>query len=867
MEYNRKLNCLILIPLLFAAVFLSCAKSGSKMYYRMHLLWTRNFYINQIADLNNDSNDEILISHPGDQSCQIDVMDWELKTFYKSFRIDFDWKYWVGAFPAENFDSVNFLVSYRRNNKIFYKLLPPTPLTVGKSVHRSFLKNIVSFTQQKEIKTDKIPAKGMKDFITYTKAKDTKESDFHQSMGFLSFFNTPEGKKLALFSVNTGWDKNGKRGVIAYDVKRGRVAWKFYFGSTLVQSKVINFDKKNGDEIVISTYASNNGLSLNGTGDDSSYVFVLNSAGNLLWKRNIGPYWTRVNFETGYFDSYKKPELVVYLGLNRDVKPEHDVIYLIDPLTGKILRKSKKAMLSSGCSHYERSARGDFTGDGIDEIVAGTRDGYIKMIDGFFNIIKQSKGYNRIIDVIAVEDFDNDGRPEIAAFIRDEKIVIYDNNLNELCEYYIDSKCSFEILHANKKVYLLVKTTEGNKPVNRLFEVQRSVFPFPTAQAKGNPYLWTLPLLALAVAAFAVYGNRRKKMFDFITRFNSQLGTGNYTMIIDDKRKIRFIGTEWAKVLKIDPYAAEGKSIDKLHVNPLLTSVTEAVIEMIDTKKSKKTVSVKDEPEGSRTEYEIIANYLREFKLYAFAIIDKSEEEYIKKVRYWAVIAQDLAHGIKTVLASIYTDVQNQNDIFKDRYNREDKDMYRYYNSINKQIDRLLRMSNGFMRFVNFKKSELKPVDINKKVTELVLNLHSSCSSFIKIEWELDKSEPVALIDENQFETAFTNVFVNAVESISTEGVIRISTKKVHIFDRTGYKNYKDGYIEVTIQDNGCGIESVYLDKITQPYFTRKISGTGLGLALVKRIIESHEGDMQIHSQPGMGTSVSMRFRSYINNK
>ncbi|MCD6116806.1 hypothetical protein J7K93_07315, partial [bacterium] len=368
-----------------------------------------------------------------------------------------------------------------------------------------------------------------------------------------------------------------------------------------------------------------------------------------------------------------------------------------------------------------------------------------------------------------------------------------------------------------------------------------------------------------AIAVVALYKNRKKKLFNFVAQFNTQLGSGDYTLIIDKNKKIKFIGRDWANILQIEHYSALGRDMNKILLPNTVKPVLEVVNELMDTKKRRKTVALRNKPEGFQNQYLVIMKFLRDLDFYAFAIIDKSDEEYIKKVRYWAVIAQDLAHGIKTVLASIDMDINNQCDLFQEKYNKDDADMLKYFNSIKGQLDRLKRMSDGFMRFVNFKKSELKPVDVNKKVSEILLNLHSSFSSFINIEWDLDKSNPKALIDERQFETALTNVFVNAVESIETEGTIRVCTRKVHAFSSSGKNNYEDGCVEIIIHDTGKGIAPVYLDKITQPYFTQKDSGTGLGLALVKRIIESHEGELRINSQPGIGTSVSMRFKSYNN--
>jgi signal transduction histidine kinase len=69
-----------------------------------------------------------------------------------------------------------------------------------------------------------------------------------------------------------------------------------------------------------------------------------------------------------------------------------------------------------------------------------------------------------------------------------------------------------------------------------------------------------------------------------------------------------------------------------------------------------------------------------------------------------------------------------------------------------------------------------------------------------------------------------------------------------------------DGAVEVVISDSGPGIPDDHLPRIFEPFFTTKATGTGLGLAVVRRIMEGHGGDVQVESRPGEGTRVRLRF-------
>ena len=131
---------------------------------------------------------------------------------------------------------------------------------------------------------------------------------------------------------------------------------------------------------------------------------------------------------------------------------------------------------------------------------------------------------------------------------------------------------------------------------------------------------------------------------------------------------------------------------------------------------------------------------------------------------------------------------------------------------------------------------------------------------------DLEPNLPEALVDTKQFEYAFRNVFFNAMESLDEEkgGSIYISTRRVQLFVERFKKGVTEDYVELQIQDTGKGIPAEILENIAQPYFTTKSGGTGLGLSIVQKIMDSHGGDLEIQSQEGSGTTVSLRFKVAI---
>lgn len=103
---------------------------------------------------------------------------------------------------------------------------------------------------------------------------------------------------------------------------------------------------------------------------------------------------------------------------------------------------------------------------------------------------------------------------------------------------------------------------------------------------------------------------------------------------------------------------------------------------------------------------------------------------------------------------------------------------------------------------------------------------------------------PVIRADADKLRQVFSNVVDNAIDAMEanqTERRIEVSVQK------------RDGFGVVRIGDNGCGIDENKLSKIFNPFFTSKQNGTGLGMAVAKKIIEAHRGTVEVHSQPGAG--------------
>jgi signal transduction histidine kinase len=120
---------------------------------------------------------------------------------------------------------------------------------------------------------------------------------------------------------------------------------------------------------------------------------------------------------------------------------------------------------------------------------------------------------------------------------------------------------------------------------------------------------------------------------------------------------------------------------------------------------------------------------------------------------------------------------------------------------------------------------------------------------WITVEKNLQSDLPKLWVDYVQIEQVFTNLILNAIDAMENGGTLRIAT---HYHTNKSVK--ENTYVEIIFEDTGCGIPPEILEKVFEPFYTTKDSGTGLGLFISYGIIEKHGGTIDIKSSPDKGT-------------
>ena len=376
-----------------------------------------------------------------------------------------------------------------------------------------------------------------------------------------------------------------------------------------------------------------------------------------------------------------------------------------------------------------------------------------------------------------------------------------------------------------------------------------------------NRYSLTIQLISAIILIVLLFlllrnmflGHQAKRL---LFSFLDYAGLMDKTVVIKTNGKIIKIGSDWETILNKSVKNIIGKTFEEIFSDKENMILKNTFQDIFNRQLAEHTINF-----YIKKNYRIIATYIPLQRIYCILLIDLSEQEHLKQVKHWAQVAQKLAHGIKNPLTTVKLNAEELHHLLYEKHQLKEPEIDEYFDAIVGQVTKLKKMSDGFMRFMEFERPELKSCDLNREVKELVQQWIPKKTSPIHIDWELDGNLPPAKIDNKQFEYVLKNVFYNAVESLSNGGRILISTQQVELFSVKQESHTGKTYVELQIRDTGCGIPSELLDKVTLPYFTsNKPEGTGLGLSIVQKIMDSFGGDVIIDSEEGVGTTVTLRF-------
>ena len=218
-----------------------------------------------------------------------------------------------------------------------------------------------------------------------------------------------------------------------------------------------------------------------------------------------------------------------------------------------------------------------------------------------------------------------------------------------------------------------------------------------------------------------------------------------------------------------------------------------------------------------------------------------------------ATLTGGLAHEIRNPLSTLKVNLQLLTEDWRGAEDTAESDLCRRslakIETLRAEADRLHEILDDFLRYIG--RQELHPTraDLNDLVDDLLVFFRpQAAAQKVQVLATLCAEPLTCNVDVSKFKQALLNLFVNAQQAMPDGGELMV---------RTSADAEARACIEVI--DTGCGISSDEMGRIFEPYFSTKREGTGLGLSTTRRILRAHGGTIDAHTEPGRGTSFTLR--------
>jgi two-component system nitrogen regulation sensor histidine kinase NtrY len=214
-----------------------------------------------------------------------------------------------------------------------------------------------------------------------------------------------------------------------------------------------------------------------------------------------------------------------------------------------------------------------------------------------------------------------------------------------------------------------------------------------------------------------------------------------------------------------------------------------------------------------------------------------------QRLAAWADVARRIAHEIKNPLTPIQLSAERLRRKFGPMVGKEKVNLTQYCDVIIRQTNDLRKIVDEFSKFARMPEPNKRPVNLTKLLLDVILLFQVSLSK-IKIVFINEIGDVNATVDETMINQAITNLIKNAGEAINSK--INAGTHKSFKPEiRIHLTSYARG-TEISIQDNGIGLPIQQRSRLFEPYVSNRENGTGLGLSIVKKIIEEHNGTLEL---------------------
>ncbi|MDC1444728.1 PAS domain-containing sensor histidine kinase [Amylibacter sp.] len=333
------------------------------------------------------------------------------------------------------------------------------------------------------------------------------------------------------------------------------------------------------------------------------------------------------------------------------------------------------------------------------------------------------------------------------------------------------------------------------------------------------------------------YTERRRRLFDSVLS-----GVTAGVIGLSSDGNVGFINLAAEKLLNLNAENHEGKSI-KLAVPEFVDLFL--LIQKNENKTQQQEIKLTRAGATEILLVRVSARISEDLLVEGYVITfdDVTDLVSAQRLAAWGDVAQRIAHEIKNPLTPIQLSAERLKRKYSPMVGAEEDNLSQYCDVIIRQTNDLRRIVDEFSKFARMPEPIKRSVNITKLLKEVIL-LFEISSPAIKIKLKNSHGDINVNVDETMINQAFTNLIKNAGEAIESKAKLNSTNKfdpEIRIFIKKDVNN-----LEIIIEDNGIGLPTQERSRLFEPYVTNRENGTGLGLSIVKKIIEEHNGSLEL---------------------
>jgi len=229
------------------------------------------------------------------------------------------------------------------------------------------------------------------------------------------------------------------------------------------------------------------------------------------------------------------------------------------------------------------------------------------------------------------------------------------------------------------------------------------------------------------------------------------------------------------------------------------------------------------------------------------------QEKDDRRLAFLGRLAGGLAHEIRNPLSTISMNLQLLREDWSDPQTDRERRTVRKLEVLGREVKRLESILGDFLRYAGRNKLSKLPTRLNDVVEEVLEFLGPKfAESGVELRFFVGEELPKILLDRDAIKQVLMNLVLNAVQAMPDGGELMVRTA----LDASGR-------VVLEVTDTGEGIPADLLEQIWEVYYSRRKTGTGMGLPTARRIVEEHDGEIAVVSEVGKGTRFTIRLPVY----